>query len=302
MDPLERYRDLVDDFEGFRRACERTLPTTVRVHRQAIDPATVVDALAEAGVSASPLEWTPDVLELDTKSPGRTASDFLGWTHGMEAASCLPVPVLDPDPGDRVWDTCAAPGGKTGHLVDRMDDTGLVIATDADLGRLSSLRFNTERLGATSVVADRADARHMSLEPIGIDAVDGALVDAPCSCEGTVRDRPDVLEEWSLERVRSLHGLQRDLLSRAVAATTPGGRVVYATCTFAPEENEAVLDAVLDRHDCSIEPIDLPIPTAAGTTAWNGDRYHPTVERARRVYPHLSDTGGFFVAALRVGA
>lgn len=301
MEPLARYRDLIDDFEAFERACARPLPTTVRVHRQAATPARVRDALAEVDVEAEGLAWEPAVLELDADAPGRTLPDFLGWTHGMEAASCLPAPVLDPSPGDRVWDTCAAPGGKTGHLVDLMEDDGLVYATDADLGRLSALRFNTERLGATSVVVDRVDARHTALEGVDVEAFDGALVDAPCSCEGTVRDRPDVLDEWSIDRVRSLAGVQRDILTRAVAATEPGGRVVYATCTFAPEENEGVLDAVLARHDCAIAPIELPVPAAPGVTDWNGTSYRPEVERARRVYPHLSDTGGFFVAALEVG-
>ncbi len=302
MAPLERYRELIDDFDAFRRACARPLPTTIRVHREAAAVDEVVDALEEAGVTARPLSWADDVLELDTATPGRTLPDFLGWSQGMEAASCLPAPVLDPAPGDRVWDACAAPGGKTGHLVDLMDDSGLVYATDVNLGRLSSLRFNTERLGATCVVADRADARHVSFDPIGIDGFDGVLVDAPCSCEGTVRDRPDVLDDWSLEWVRSLHGLQRDVLSRAVTATAPGGRVVYATCTFAPEENEAVLDAVLNRHDCTMAAIDLPVETAPGVTAWAGETYDPSVAKAHRVYPHLSDTGGFFIAALRVAA
>ncbi|MFP4591618.1 MAG: RsmB/NOP family class I SAM-dependent RNA methyltransferase [Halobacteriales archaeon] len=302
MEPLERYRDLVDDFAAFEAACRRPLPTTVRVHREAAEPATVVRALASEGVEAEALGWAEDVLEVDTDAPGLTAPDFLGWTHAMEAASCLPVPALDPEPGAVVWDTCAAPGGKTGHLVDAMDDRGLVLATDASLGRLSALRFNTERLGATCTVVDHADARHVSLDPLGIDAVDAALVDAPCSSEGTVRKRPDVLDEWSLEQVRSLAGLQRDILARAVAATRPGGRVVYATCTFAPEENEAVVDAVLGSHDCELEAVALPVPTADGVTRWRGETFDPSLARARRIYPHLSDTGGFFVAALRVGA
>ncbi|MFW6448886.1 MAG: RsmB/NOP family class I SAM-dependent RNA methyltransferase [Halobacteriota archaeon] len=302
MEALERYRDLVDDFDAFAAACRRPLPTTVRVHRQSASVRRVRRALAEADIDAEALPWAADVLEVDTDAPGLTAPDFLGWTHAMEAASCLPVPLLDPEPGAVVWDTCAAPGGKTGHLVDAMDDRGLVLATDASLGRLSALRFNTERLGATCTVVDHADARHVSLDDLGLDAVDGALVDAPCSSEGTVRKKPDVLDDWSLEAVRALSGLQRDILARAVAATRPGGRVVYATCTFAPEENEAVVDAVLAAHDCRLEPVDLPVPAAPGVTAWRGERFDPSLERARRIYPHLSDTGGFFIAALRVGA
>lgn len=302
MEVLERYRSIVDDYDAFATACQRPLPTTVRVHRSTVAPDRVIEAFATADIEARPLPWNESILELDTDRPGRSFPAFLGWIHGQEAASCLPAPLLEIEPGDVVWDACAAPGSKTGHVVDLLEDRGLVFATDDNLGRLSALRFNTERLGATCVAVDHADARRVTLEPLGIDHVDAALVDVPCSCEGTVRKNPDAVANWSLDHVRSLAGVQRLILERAVQLTRPGGRVVYSTCTFAPEENEAVLDSVLDRHDCSIEPIDLPIDTRPGITAWNGERFDESVRHARRVYPHVSDTGGFFLAALRVGA
>lgn len=302
MDPLERYRPIIDDFDAFRTACDRPPTRTVRVHTTTVSPDRVIDALAEAGIAARPLPWSETVLEVDTSSPGRTLPSFLGWMQSLDAASCLPAPLLDIGPGDRVWDTCAAPGGKTGHIVDLLGDRGLVYATDDNLGRLASLRFNTERLGATCVAVEHADARRITLDELGIDQVDATLVDAPCSCEGTIRKSPDVLKSWDLDNIETLSNVQRAILSRAVEVTREGGRVVYATCTFAPEENEAVVDDVLEEHNVGIESVELPVETAPGITEWDGDTFDGSLGRARRVYPHLSETGGFFIAVMRVGA
>jgi 16S rRNA C967 or C1407 C5-methylase (RsmB/RsmF family) len=211
--------------------------------------------------------------------------------------------VLDPDAGDRVWDACAAPGSKTTQLAALMDDRGLLVGNDNNLGRLSALRHNAERLGVTNLVVTNRDARNFSLKPLGgVDAFDRALVDAPCSCEGTIRKNPDAFDDWSLDHVRSVAGVQKGILRRAIQATRPGGTVVYATCTFAPEENEAVLDHVLDEADASIVPFDCPLDADQGVTAWRDRTYDPAVRHARRIWPHRNDTGGFFLAKLAVGA
>jgi 16S rRNA C967 or C1407 C5-methylase (RsmB/RsmF family) len=187
-----------------------------------------------------------------------------------------------------------------------MDDTGTLVANDNNLGRLSALRNNAERLGVTNLIVTNQDARNFSFGPLGgeesFGRFDRALVDVPCSCEGTVRKNPDVLDEWTLDHVHAVAGVQKGILRRAVQATRPGGTVVYSTCTFAPEENEAVLQHVLDREDCRIVAFDLPLETRPGVRAFDGETFDPTVKRAHRVYPHLNDTGGFFCAKLEVGS
>lgn len=302
MEQLRRYAPIIDDVEAFLEACRRPLPTTVRVQTSRVSTSRVRGAFEAAGIAATPLSWSDHVLEVDAEAVGRTLPAYLGWVHGQEAASCLPVPLLDIEPGDVVWDAAAAPGSKTGHIVDRLGDDGLVIATDDNLGRLSALRFNLERLGATAVAVDHADARRFDPSAIGVDAVDAALVDAPCTGEGTVRKKPSVIEEGGPDAAAGLAPVQRDILTRAIDLTTPGGSVVYSTCTFAPEENEAVVDAVLANRECTIEPIELPIPAAPGVTDWSGETYDDRLSMTRRVYPHLGDTGGFYLAKLRVGA
>jgi NOL1/NOP2/sun family putative RNA methylase len=212
--------------------------------------------------------------------------------------SAVPPVVLAPRPGERVLDACAAPGGKTAQLAGRMDDSGTLFANDANLGRLSSLRGNCDRLGVTCAAVLNRDGRDLDL-PGG--PVDRALVDAPCTCEGTIRKNPDALDNWHEGYLERVAGTQKGILRRAVQLTKPGGVVVYSTCTFAPEENEAVLDHVLAREPCRVVSFDAPLDAAPGVTEWQDESYDPQVEGARRFYPHHNDTGGFFCAKLEVG-
>jgi NOL1/NOP2/sun family putative RNA methylase len=301
-DPLERYRPIVDDYEAFRAACDRPLPVVVRTNGIKAERDRVERALSAAGLDPDPVEWHPGLFRVDTDRPGATWPFVHGWVHGQEEVSALPPIALDPRPGEVVYDACAAPGSKTSQLAALMGDRGRVVANDKNLGRLSPLRSNAERLGVTNVAVTNQDGRNFSLEPFAFDAFDRALVDAPCSCEGTIRKNPDALDAWDRKRIGDIAGVQRGILRRAVQATREGGTVVYSTCTFAPEENEAVLDYVLEEEDCRLVDPDLPegFEYTAGITAFEGEAFDPAVERAARVYPHFNDTGGFFCAKLEV--
>ncbi len=302
MNPLERYAPLVDDPEAFRAACQRPLPSVVRVNTIKATAERVAAAFDAESVGYEPIGWHDGLFALAERGPGTTWPYFHGWIHGQEEVSALPAVVLDPDPGDRVWDACAAPGSKTTQLSALMDDRGLVVGNDSNLGRLSALRHNAERLGVTNLAVTNQDARNFSLKPFDFEAFDAALVDVPCSCEGTCRKNPTALEEWTIDHVRSVTGVQKSILSRAIQATTPGGTVVYSTCTFAPEENEAVVDHVLRTEDCRVVSFDLPIETAPGVTEWEGETFDSAVTDTHRIYPHLNDTGGFYCAKLEVTA
>ena len=301
MNPLERYAPLIDDYDAFLAACERSLPSVVRVNTIKVDPARARRALDKEGIDYEPVDWHDHLLRLPEASPGTNWPYFHGWLHGQEEVSAVPALALDPQPGEKIWDSCAAPGSKTTQLSALMDDRGLVVGNDNNLGRLSSLRHNAERLGVTNLVVTKQDGRNYSLKPFGFEEFDRAIVDAPCSCEGTVRKNPTTLEEWTLEHVHSVAAVQKGILSRAVQATKPGGTVVYSTCTFAPEENEAVVDHVLETEDCEVVAFDLPLDSVSGVTEWEGDSYDPSVTDTHRIYPHLNDTGGFYCAKLEVG-
>jgi NOL1/NOP2/sun family putative RNA methylase len=301
MSVLERYRGLVDDWAAFQAACERPLPSVVRVNTIKGDVARTCEALDAEGVAYEQAAWNPRLLRLPSAQPGRNWPYVHGWLHGQEEVSALPARMLDPAPGERVWDAAAAPGSKTTQLAALMADAGLLVGTDTNLGRISALRANAERLGVSNLAITHEDARNHSLSPFDGAEYDRALVDAPCSCEGTMRKNPDVLDEWTMGHVEAVAGVQKGLLRRAVQATRPGGTVVYSTCTFAPEENEAVLDHVLAEEACEMAALDLPLTHVGGVTEWEGERFDPGVERAARIYPHHNDTGGFFCAKLEVG-
>ena len=300
MNPLERYAPLVEDTDAFFAACERPLPSVVRVNTIKTDPERARRALEDEGIAYEPVEWHDQLLRLPEASPGTNWPYFHGWLHGQEEVSAVPALALDPQPGESIWDSCAAPGSKTTQLSAMMDDRGVVVGNDNNLGRLSSLRHNAERLGVTNLVVTKQDGRNFSLKPFDFGEFDRAIVDAPCSCEGTIRKNPTTLEEWTLEHVHSVAAVQKGILSRAVQATKPGGTVVYSTCTFAPEENEAVVDHVLETEDCEVVDFDCPLDSVSGVTEWEGDSYDSSVTNTHRIYPHLNDTGGFYCAKLEV--
>lgn len=302
MKPWERYADLVEDAEAFRRACQRPLPSVVRVNPIKANPERVRTALSEENVPVTPREWNERTLELDTERPGLTWPYQHGWIHGQEEISQLPATLLELSGEERIWDAAAAPGGKATQLAAMVRAGGMVVANDVNLGRLSALRTNADRLGADNLVVTNQNARTYSLEPFGFESFDAALVDAPCTGEGTVRKNPGVIDEWSKSGMDSLVEVQRDVLQRAVEVTRPEGHVVYSTCTFAPEENEGVLSAVLESASCSMEPFSHSLHHAEGVTEWNGTEYDSMVRHAKRFYPHHNDTGGFFCAKLRVEA
>jgi NOL1/NOP2/sun family putative RNA methylase len=300
-DVLARYEPLVDDPAAFRAACDRPLPQVVRANTLTADVERARRGLDQEGVDYEPVDWHDGLFRVEDK-PGNTWAYVHGWLHGQEEVSVIPGLVCDPEPGERVLDCCAAPGSKTTHLAALMDDRGLMVANDSNLGRIAALRSNAERCGLTNVAVTKQDARNLSLKPFGGERFDRALVDVPCSCEGTVRKNPDALDDWSLDHVEGIAGVQTGILSRAVETTREGGVVVYSTCTFAPEENEAVLDRVLAEYDVDLVSYDLPLEHAPGVTAWGDETYDDRVRRAKRIYPHHNDTGGFFCAKLEVGA
>jgi NOL1/NOP2/sun family putative RNA methylase len=302
QDVLGRYEPLVDDVEAFRAACARPLPAVLRTNTIKATPDEVAAGLDEEGIAAERADWHDGIFRLADGDPGHSWAYVHGWVYGQEEVSAVPARVLDPQPGERVFDPCAAPGSKTTQLAALMDDTGLLVANDSNLGRLSALRSNAERCGVSNVVVTKSDARNFSLKPFDREPFDRALVDVPCSCEGTIRKNPDALADWTEDHVDGVAGVQKGILDRAIEMTRPGGMIVYSTCTFAPEENEAVLDHALRNGPCELRAFDLPLDSVPGVTEWRGEEYDPAVEKARRIYPHHNDTGGFFCAKLEVTA
>ncbi len=298
--PLFRYRPIVDDWSSFVDVIARPLPTVIWTNTQRVTPEHLRGILDALGVEATPLSWCPGAFRLPAEvKPGHLWPYKVGLFHVQEEVSLLPPVILAPRPGERVLDMAAAPGGKTAQMALRMENRGTVIANDVGVHRMRALRHVLERLGILNTSTLVHDGSNL---PLSVGVFDRVLVDAPCSCEGTARKNPEVLRLCGLDVSLEYQGVQKALLRKAVQLCRPGGRIVYSTCTFAPEENEAVVDAILREFGPSrlrVVPIRLDaFRTSPGLTEWYGQRFHPTLEHTVRIWPHHNDTGGFFIALL----
>lgn len=293
---LERYADLVGDYDAFVEACERPLPKTARVNTVKSSFGEVREGLVEAGFGVERLGWYDEGFRLDMPEDskiGNTLPHYFGWMHVQEEVSMLPPVVLDASDDDLVLDVCAAPGSKTTQVA---EDAACVVANDDNIGRIAALRNNTDRLGLTNVAVTSHDGRRLP----GFDAldIDAALVDVPCTSDATVRKNPEYRDGVSQDRRESLVAVQKGILSRTLDVVRDGGRVVYSTCSFAPEENEAVVDHVLEKDKARVLGFDVELDSSPGVVEWRDDEYASEVEDTRRFYPHQNDTGGFYVALL----
>jgi 16S rRNA (cytosine967-C5)-methyltransferase len=210
------------------------------------------------------------------------------WRAGafmpQSRAAMLVAHALDPQPGERILDLCAAPGGKTTHIAALVGPTGGVVAVERHAGRARALGRTAERMRAANVSVIVGDAGVARDDDAPFDRV---LLDPPCSGLGTLQSRPDLRWRASPESVVGLADEQARLLSVAAGAVGPGGTLVYSTCTISPAENERQIDAFLDAHT-DFKPVDLQPRLPAWTAG-------PTV----LALPSVHGTDGFFIAALR---
>lgn len=293
---LERYRAVVGDWDDFARVARSPEPTTLRVRRRH-EGTSPVETLRGAGFGLDPVPGLPDFFRV-TREPfpvSKTLEHWLGDFYIQQASTGVAAPALGARSGERILDLCAAPGGKTTHLADQMGDTGIVVASDSDGNRIRALLANVYRLLHPNVLAVECDGRSFP----GGARFDRVLVDVPCSGEGNVRRHGGEIRRRSDSFTEHITGIQRALLRRALELVRPGGVVLYTTCTFAPEENEAVVDDVLSRGGGALVPIELDVPHAPGLTSFEGRSYRDDLALAWRIYPHHLDSGGLFLARIR---
>jgi len=259
----------------------------------------VQDLLERRGWRASPVPWCPEgvVLAADGR-PDRHPAGRHPWHDGgayylQEPSAMGVVPLLDPRPGDLVLDLAAAPGGKATHIAGRLGGSGLLWAHDATPTRADALVANLERWGASEAVVSQGDPSRLR---VLADRFDRVLVDAPCSGEGMFRKSDAARTRWSPDRLRACSLLQAALLDLAADLVRPGGVLVYATCTFAPEEDEAAVEALLERrHDLKLDDLDATGLRPPGSSPGFGALASGCV----RWWPHRAPGEGHFAARLR---
>jgi NOL1/NOP2/sun family putative RNA methylase len=255
-------------------------------------------ALSTLELEAVP--WCPDsylVSVPETFQPGRDPYHAGGLYYVQDPSAAAASVLLDPQPGDSVLDLCAAPGGKATHIAARLQGQGLLVANEIRSGRAATLVENLERIGARAAVVTSASADVLARHWVA--AFDRVLVDAPCSGEGLFRKNMLARREWRPAVVEGCALRQRSILAAGADMVRPGGRLVYSTCTFAPEENEAVVAQFLrDQPEFAL----IPPPPLPGFEPGRPDWVAPSLaknnrlERCVRLWPHRSPGEGHFMA------
>ncbi len=294
----ERYIDICDDPDAFFESLVTPLPRTCRVNTHKSSAQEVCSRFDSYGLKYERVPWYEDALTTGDQPLGSTFEHFFGSIYIQDLASMLPPLVLRDELTDAelVLDACAAPGSKSTQLSALMNNRGTIVANDNDHQRIKALKFNMEKTGSVNIAITNYDLRNFP--DMKFDVI---LLDAPCSSEGTVRKVPGVFKWWHPRHIYSTAGVQRQLIVKAFDMLSDGGVMLYSTCTFAPEENEAIVDHLLrERQDASLEPIEIDnFRTVSALSSYREAEYDERVTAAVRVFPHLNDTGGFFMARIR---
>lgn len=259
-------------------------PTAVQVNTTRTTTAELMSQLEGVAVEAHP--WLPDCLLLSRTGSLEELDAFQkGLFYVQDPASRLAVLALDPEPGMRVLDTCAAPGGKSFACAIRMENRGEVISCDLHPHKKKLIQAGAGRLGLETIRPMTADARTVREE--WESAFDRVLVDAPCSGLGVIRKKPDIRYR-DQAAVLDLPQVQREILDTAARYVKPGGVLVYSTCTLLKQENEDIISYFLNNHtDYALESFPLPLPAEGAEKGM------------LTLWPHRHGTDGFFIARLR---
>ncbi len=254
-----------------------TLPYTkaLRINTQKVLPVDItrMSRIFTGSENPETVDWCTSGYYYGNHEPGKSVLHDLGAYYIQEASAMLPVTLLDiNDSGQKVLDLCAAPGGKTTQIADLMNGRGLLVANEVIPSRAAILSENIERMGVTNALVINEEPAALSARFGGY--FDRILVDAPCSGEGMFRKHPEASQQWSLDNVKMCANRQDMILDRAADMLNDGGRIVYSTCTFSPEEDEGSIERFLLHH-----------PDFA-------------VEKMHRIYPHTHRGEGHFAAVL----
>jgi len=296
---VERYSKLTD-WETFKDYSLKFLRRSIRVNTLKIEINELKKRL-EKDWKLNPIPWCKEGFWVEHKEGrrdiGNTIEHQLGYYYVQEAASMIPPIILDPKPNEIILDMCAAPGSKSSQIAQYMQNKGTLIANDYQYIRLQPLGINLQRMGIKNSIITLMEGRFFKNSNIKFDKI---LVDAPCSGTGTIRKSLKTLGIWNPDAIRRLAGQQRQLIDTAFSILKENGTLVYSTCSLEPEENEAVIDFLLNKHENSkLEEIKLNIKRSNPVLEFEGNRYKKEIEKCLRIWPQDNDTEGFFVANIK---
>lgn len=284
IDRMEK--DLKEDFSSFIASYDSPRLNGLRVNTLKLRPE---EFCKRWPFELEPIPWAKEGFYYHyTTHPGQHPYHAAGIYYLQEPSAMAVLHYLDPQPGEKILDLAAAPGGKSTGIASRLKGEGLLWSNEINPGRARILAQNMDRWGAPNVVVSNESPDQLAKHFPGF--FDKVLLDAPCSGEGMFRKDTDVINEWSLAHVESCARRQTLILESAAALVKPGGRLVYSTCTFTPEENEEMILRFLETHS---EFRALPVPDPAP-----GFVRPSQLTDAVRLYPHQIRGEGHFMIAL----
>lgn len=269
---------------------ENNLPPkqTVRVNTSKVTPREGLEKLWEEKYAVEASGNLPECLHIIEGQVARSQAFKDGIVTIQDESSMIPANALEVEPGMRVLDMCAAPGGKTTHIAEKMNNEGELIATDLHAHKIKLIEQNSERLGLDVIKAEVLDGRKAP-EKFEAQSFDRILVDAPCSGLGVIRRKPDIKYTKKEADFASLYKIQLDLLEAAYELLKVGGKIVYSTCTIDKMENTDTVEAFLAKHtDMQLAPV-ANIPAVLQQLQTTG---------MQQVFPQDLNSDGFFVASL----
>lgn len=290
---------LGDEYAAFLATHDQPRTQALRTNLLKTTPQALASKL---GIPMEPVPWAKGGFYYpEAARPGRHPYHAAGLYYIQEPSAMAAAQALAPQPGERVLDLCAAPGGKATHLAMLMANQGLLVANEIHPKRARILAENLERMGVTCAAVLQEEPDRLAGRFAGF--FDRILVDAPCSGEGMFRKLPEACDEWNPGAPVSCSLAQREILSAAVSMLRPGGYMLYSTCTFSPDENEQVLLDLLRRHpEMAVAPPPEIPGAAAAQAAWAGQTTPAEAEqlgRALRLWPHRLRGEGHFMVLLR---
>ncbi|MBQ4517077.1 MAG: 16S rRNA (cytosine(967)-C(5))-methyltransferase RsmB [Clostridia bacterium] len=266
----------------------QTPPLFVRVNTLKTTRADLITSLAEEGIETKEGMWSDSCLVWEGGAIQSLSAYQKGFFTVQDQSAQLAALALAPQPGERVFDMCAAPGGKTTHMAELMENQGEIVALDIYEKRLHSVTETAKRLGISIIRTEASDARQF--EPA--EPADKILIDAPCSGMGVIRRRPDLRYKEGLTDSNELTETQGAILEHCAGLLKDGGEMVYSTCTVNPAENEEVVVAFLERHkDFSLMPVENPHIVGLGAELLKNGM--------ATFYPDMQGGDGFFIAKLK---
>lgn len=295
--PFEGYRNFIPSFSAFQQALAKPLPVHVRINGLKSDPEQVISAMKARGFEMSRVsERFPGLYILEgVPRPGNLPEYHLGRIHPQALTSCLAALILGPVPDSRVLDMCAAPGGKTAHMSELMENRGLIVANELSAPRQSPLGHTLARLGVLNAVVTGYQAQEFPLR----NRFDFILADVPCSGEGGFRAvRDGKMPVVKRGRV-ALEEIQKKIIERGFDLLAEGGVMLYSTCTYNPEENEAAVRYLLSRRDAELLPVSSGFDQEPGLSHFREESDDRRLTLTARFYPHRVDSVGFFMARIR---